>query len=46
MKKEKVYLIRNIEEYGKLMAYCINKDITVWRTYWDETQKGNRCYKD
>ncbi len=40
----KAYLIKNIEEYGKLMAYCIKNDISVFRTYWDEREKGNRCY--
>lgn len=40
----KVYLIKNIEEYGKLMSYCIERDISVFRTYWDEREKGNRCY--
>lgn len=39
-----VYLILNIEEYGKLLAYCIEKDISVFRTYWDEREKGNRCF--
>lgn len=39
------YLILNIEEYGKLMAFCIENDITVFRTYWDEREKGNRCYE-
>lgn len=38
------FLISNIEEYGKLMAYCIQYDVNVFRTYWDERQKGNRCY--
>lgn len=41
---DKVYLIKDITEYGKLMAYCIENDITVWRTYWDEREKGKRCY--
>lgn len=41
---KKAYLIRNIEEYGKLIAFCIEKDISVFRTYWDERKKGNRCY--
>lgn len=40
----KVYLIKNIEEYGKLIAYCIENDISVFRTYWDDREKGNRCY--
>lgn len=38
------YLITNVEDYGKLMAFCINNDITVWRTYWNEREKGDRCY--
>ena len=40
----KVYLIKNIEEYGKLIAYCIEKDINVFRSYWDDREKGDRCY--
>ena len=39
-----VYLISNIEEYGKFMAFCIDNDISVWRTYWDEREKENRCF--
>lgn len=38
------YLIANIEDYGKLMAFCIKHDICVFRTYWDEREKGKRCY--
>ena len=38
------YLITNVEDYGKLMAFCINNDVTVWRTYWNEKDKGDRCY--
>lgn len=40
-----VYLISNIEEYGKLISFCIEKDISVWRSYWDEREKGIRCYE-
>lgn len=36
--------ISNIEEYGKLISFCIRKDICVFRTYWDEQEKGDRCY--
>lgn len=42
--REIVLAISNIEEYGKLVSYCIEKDINVWRTYWDERRKGDRCY--
>lgn len=42
--KKKAFLIFNIEEYGKFISFCINNDISVWRTYWDEREKGNRCY--
>lgn len=42
---KRVYLISNIEEYGKLISFCINNDIQVWRTYWDEREKGDRCYQ-
>lgn len=40
----KVYLIKTIEEYGKLIAYCIENDISVFRSYWDAREKGDRCY--
>lgn len=40
-----VYLISNIEEYGKLIAFCIDNYISVFRTYWDEREKGNRCFE-
>lgn len=40
-----VYLIKNIEEYGKLMAFCIDHDITVRRTYWNERDRGNVGYQ-
>lgn len=42
---KKAYLITNIEEYGKLIAFCIEHDISVFRTYWDEREKGDRCYQ-
>ena len=41
---KKAYLITNIEEYGKFISFCIWKDIVVWQTYWDEREKGDRCY--
>lgn len=44
MKNKVAYRIKNIEEFGKLMAYCIEHDISVWRTYWDERAKDDRCY--
>jgi hypothetical protein len=42
--EKKAFLIANIEEYGKLISFCINNDICVFRTYWDEREKGDRCY--
>lgn len=42
---KKVYIISSIEEFGKLMSLCIEKDISVFRTYWDEREKGSRCYR-
>lgn len=42
---KEVYLITSIEEYGKLVSFCIENDINVWRTYWDEREKNNRCYQ-
>lgn len=44
MNAKTVYLINNIEEYGKLISFCINNDVCVFRTYWDEREKGDRCY--
>ena len=41
---KRAYLITNIEEYGKLISFCINKDICVFRTYWNEREKGDRCF--
>lgn len=42
--KKVAFIISNIEEYGKLIAFCIRNDICVFRTYWDEREKGDRCY--
>lgn len=42
MEKE-AFIISNLEEYGKLMAFCIQNDISVWRTYWDE-RDTDTCY--
>ena len=42
---EQCFLIENITEYGKFIAYCIERDISVFRVYWDEREKGDRCYK-
>lgn len=38
-----VDIISNLEEYGKLMAFCIQNDISAWRTYWDE-RDTDTCY--
>ena len=38
------YLIPNIEEYGKFISFLINHDINVFRLYWDEREKGIRCF--
>lgn len=38
------YLISSIEDYGKFLSFLINADINVFRLYWDEREKGNRCY--
>lgn len=42
--KRTAFLITNITEFGKLTAYCIENDISVWRTYWDERESGIRAY--
>lgn len=42
--KKVAFKISNIEEYGKLIAFCIEKDICVFRTYWNEREKGKRYY--
>lgn len=41
---KKAYLITSIQEYGKLISFCIENDISVWRTYWDEREIGERCF--
>ena len=38
------YILKDITEYGKFVAYCINHDICVFRTYWDEREK-DRCFQ-
>lgn len=42
--EKKAYLITSVGEYGKFISFCIENDISVWRTYWDEREKGDRCY--
>lgn len=42
--KKVAYMISNIEEYGKFIAFCIDKDVCIFRTYWNEREKGDRCY--
>lgn len=39
---KKVYLIKDITEYGKFISFCIEHDITVFRTYWFEN--SDTCY--
>lgn len=39
------FLITSIAEYGKLISFCIENDISVFRTYWDEREKGDRCFQ-
>ena len=41
---KKVFLISSIEQYGKFISYCVSNDISVWRLYWDDREKGERCY--
>lgn len=43
--KKRAYIINNIEEYGKFIAFCIDKDINVFRAYWNEKEKGKVCYE-
>lgn len=38
------YLIDNITDYGKLLSWCIEHDYCVFRCYWDEREKGKRCF--
>lgn len=38
------YLISNIEEYGKFLSFLINNDISIYHLYWNEGEKGDRCY--
>ena len=39
------HLISNIEEYGKLLSFLISNDVNVYRLYWNEQEKGDRCYR-
>ena len=41
---KKVFLITSIELFGKFVSYCIDNDISVWRLYWDDREKGDRCF--
>lgn len=41
---KKVYLITNIRDFGMFISFCIENDISVWRTYWDEREAGDRCF--
>ena len=43
--KKIAYLISNIEEYGKFLSFLINNDFNVYRLYWDERTKCDRCYQ-
>ena len=43
--KKIAYLISNIEEYGKFLSFLTNNDFNVYRLYWDERAKGDRCYQ-
>ena len=42
--ENEAFIIDNITDFGNLMAFCIDQDITVWRTYFNEREKNNRCY--
>lgn len=42
--KKIAYLLSSIEDYGAFISFCIEHDICVFRTYWDEREKGERCY--
>lgn len=41
---KRAFAITNIEEYGKFISFCIENDVCVFRTYWDEREKNDRCY--
>lgn len=40
--KKVAYLIKNIKQFGFLIAYCIDKDISVFRTFY--RVGDNFCY--
>ena len=42
--KDEAYLIKDIAEFGKFCAFCIDNDIRLWRVYWDEREAGKRAY--
>lgn len=38
------YLIDNITDFGKFLTFCIQNDFSVFRTFWDDREKGKRCF--
>lgn len=44
LERKTALIISSIEDYGKLISYCIENDICVFRSYWDEREKDDRLY--
>ena len=40
---EVVYYIDNIEDYGYFIAFCIDKDVSVWRAYYNTREP--KCFQ-
>lgn len=40
---EVVYYIDNIVDYGYFIAFCIDKDINVWRAYYETREPKCFC---
>lgn len=38
------YRILSVEDFGKLMSFCIDKDVCVFRTYFNNACLSDRCY--
>ena len=39
-----VYKFKNAEQFGLFLIWCVENDISIWRTYWSEREK-DRCYR-
>lgn len=40
----KLYKFPSYLYYALFLGWCIERDVNVWRSYWDEEEKDNRLY--